>query len=115
MSFHVGQHVVCVEDTTRRKDGTIWKLPNITKGRVYTVRKFGPFDKMYTFSATRVVEVRGCAPRPAVWLEEVKAHERVNPHGVHFPPGDDVPFSSYRFKPLTKLKVEDFMKVEVDA
>lgn len=91
--FVVGQHVVCVDDS----DGTVGldKKIELVKGRVYTVHDINAVD--FSAVAIQVVECE-------------KTYEQED--GVY-----EGWFGHWRFRPLAKLKVEDFLstKTPVDG
>jgi hypothetical protein len=98
--FEVGQHVVCIYDFNRNAPNVTWLYAKggsaPVKGTVYTVRDIGPYTGDGGIGI-RLVEI-------------------INPELVH---GDgetrESRFGASGFRPLKKLKVEDFMKQEVDA
>lgn len=95
-NFHIGQHVVCINDTEGIFDtpGIEYDpgLDGLKKDVVYTIRDL-QIDDIENYLILRLEEIF----RP------------LNADGSE--PG----YCYKRFKPLQKIKVEDFMKQEVDA
>lgn len=52
MTFHVGQKVVCVDDSPNPKTDNL--PPGITRGQVYTIRKIGWHRGVMGFSLVEV-------------------------------------------------------------
>ena len=103
--FNRGQHVVCI-----RNEGVEWEL---TLNKVYTVRKVGVdltfrgiFDENGLFVDDGSVEY---FDGWSVYLEEII--QRVDEDGCKYQlPEGDFPFDATRFRPLQKIRVEDFVK-----
>lgn len=74
MTFHVGQKVVCVDDTKANVPVALDRMGGLTRGRIYTVRQNGLASWI--------------DGRPCVRLEEI-----VRP----FP---DTPYWAHRFRPV---------------
>lgn len=99
--FVVGQHVVCINDENRAPAGVtvLEQLILPEKGKVYTVRAL-------------VIGVLGRAP--CLSLVEIPDQTvRIEWNGK--PWFGDVIFKACDFRPLKKLKVEDFMSAPVDG
>lgn len=94
----VGQHVVCVKDFSDEMNG--YRVQQLivrgcslpTKGTVYTLR---------TVESDATVGV-------GVRLEEIANPAFEWSNGITAEPG----FAAHRFRPLQKLKVEDFLEVK---
>ncbi len=96
--FHVGQLVVCVDDTSSHlvffdADAPSGKL--LEKGRIYTVRKVDSLKKFRHHTTCKFVS------DTPVWLEEV-----VRTQGEWH----DEPFGARRFRPVDESKIEIFTK-----
>lgn len=85
--FFIGQKVVCVDDSPRRKKNTV---VNVRRGEVYVIRWLGEW---------RFAEV---GIRAAVRLDGV-----VRPTAYPHIRDNDVPFALDRFRPLIEDKTED--------
>lgn len=77
MTFHVGQKVVCVDDTMPPEGNGIGTLNGLKKGSVYTVRRVG-VDALYQ--------------APGVWLEEI-----IRPDWLHY---GETAYNIIRFRPV---------------
>lgn len=92
--FHVGQHVVCVDDDENsfKIAGVTYRrvtLDGLTAGRVYTVRIVGP---------TIHKHVHLCPVD--LWLEEL--------HRPHRSDGREPGFAAARFRPVDETKLSIF-------
>jgi hypothetical protein len=94
VDFEAGQHVLCIDDE--------WVESLIKIGTVYTVKRI-QISKKLSFKL-ELLEEDVC-----LVLEEV---ENLSLHSRQ-----EIGFNHRRFKPLPKLKIENFMKVteKVDA
>jgi hypothetical protein len=87
MAFHVGQLVVCVDDSFSdavKKGLVIADLNGLQKGVVYTIR-----------GLTTSIRIG----RPAVYLEEIM-------RPFHWLTGKEYPYEAHRFRPVTKRNQE---------
>ena len=82
MAFHVGQKVVCVNDTPLVEGGD---LSGLKKGRIYTVREVG----LYSPLAPTV---------PCIRIKEITNRPKIK--------GVEWPYREYRFKPLEERKTD---------
>lgn len=92
--MQIGQHVVLVDDQWKSRDDCRFGVVLPIKGTVYTVRD--------VFEGVAIIG-------PAIVLEEI-----VNPVLNYRLEGKRVRverFAAFRFKPLAKLKIEDFIGV----
>lgn len=95
MSFHVGQRVVCVDDSMGIFPGCSLDLAGLCRGQIYTVRgldtiKFPHF----------------CAGWAVVLLEEIV--RQPDPNGI-----GEVGFSRHRFRPVKTTSIEIFRQMFV--
>lgn len=98
-SFVVGQHVVCIAAPTS----------DLQLNRVYTIREILPWVSAFVDSNTgRIVGSSG-VERICVRLVEVR--QRRTNYGVLYRDEPDAPFIASLFRPLQKLKLEDFMPI----
>lgn len=95
--FHIGQKVVCVDDSFESGEWDVGR-PNLPRANtVYTVR------------ATFIETWSGCAPSPALLLEEV-----INPvigWSVGLPTHREIGFSSHRFRPVVEKSTDTGMAI----
>lgn len=89
--FHIGQLVVCVDDTPAmlfdRDTGKTYDHQNLLKkGRVYTIRNLKDWN-FYT------------GPALGIWLEEVIRNDAKGP---------DKPFGAVRFRPVKQTSIDCF-------
>lgn len=87
-NFHVGQSVVCVDDSSFYSS-----LDGLTKGKVYTVREVGLTSWMDGAPCIRVCEI-------------------VRPY---HPQSPDTPFWARRFRPVRKTSIEVFEAMLIKA
>lgn len=87
MNFHVGQKVVCIDAGQTNRIG----FQELEKGRVYTVRWVGVDENMNPLR-----------PELNVTLIRIRLVEVARLSA----PDMDVPFSSYRFRPVIERKTD---------
>lgn len=90
--FHVGQMVVCVDDSPSRFRifGRDWVVQDLLlKGNIYTIRGVDTFP----FNT---------GPSLGLWLEEVVRET------AHAPDG---PFGAARFRPVRQTSIEQFTSI----
>lgn len=98
MGFAVGMRVLCVDDIERHIGDIRYKrgLSGLTKGRVYTVRRFDPYHYDGVSEAA-----------PTVWLEEIT--RRHDPRIMYEEQG----FLASRFRPLDESRLTVFRQMLV--
>ncbi len=88
--FHIGQKVVCVDETPVKPDYT---MDGLTKGHTYTIRWIGKYTH----------PLDGLGQNITVRLEELCRKPS--------PIGSDVPFLARRFRPLIEKSTETGMAI----
>jgi hypothetical protein len=83
MTFHVGQHVVCVDDQNYLMPDPDFDGPQLKRGTIYTISAIA--DAPHNYGVALQVE-------ELPWTVEI-----------------DGWFGSWRFRPLKKLTLEDFV------
>jgi hypothetical protein len=108
MSFHVGQLVVCIDDSPHPEllvSGfrPVGDLDGLRRGTIYTIR-----DVNVPWISFRC---------PGVRLVEIARNNRT----TQTDPNDEPPYGTFRFRPVDEKRIEVFRKIaanpkiEVDA
>lgn len=88
--FNINDKVVCVDDGSFSfRDGYPIVEGKLTKGQIYTIEGFTPYEKWWG--------AKGNGVAPAVWIVGVKRK-------------DNIPFGAYRFRKLSEIKEENKLK-----
>lgn len=88
-NFRVGQPVVCIDDMTNT---TNTKLPEITAGQVYVIRRIGRIN---------VPEIDFCDVEDSLWLEGIDRFITLSVHVTV-----DLGFRMSRFRPVVERKTD---------
>lgn len=103
--YHAGQHVVCVDDANQRqnglKNGTVYTVLNVRTGP--NVLIYNETGEIAHISKEIIVLVRLVEVEVAYTRAGVKICSEAYNYG----------FRSSRFRPLKKLKVEDFCSIKI--